>query len=50
MKSYRDEAVDLLTHYLKMAVTASGAEWTNDNAREVERIVDCIIAEVRPDA
>lgn len=42
----KQKAVENLQFYIKTAWEASGLQWTDDNDREVEAIVDAILEEI----
>ena len=41
--SSRDDAVELLIHYLQTVWVAAGLKWTDENAAEVASIVEHIL-------
>jgi hypothetical protein len=40
----RNKAIQVLSHYMRMAFTESGLDWDYDNESDIELIVDNIIS------
>jgi len=47
MKTYEEEAQELLKHYLELLFKANGLQWDSDNAYETDQIVTLIMSEIR---
>lgn len=45
----RQRAIDLLTFYIRMAYEHGGLRWDCDNYREIEDLVDALIAAAKED-
>ena len=41
------QAKDILVYYFRLCMEATGQRWDDDNRREIESIVDLIIAAAR---
>ena len=43
----RDKAIQVLSHYMRLAFAESGLDWDYDNESDIELIVDSIISAAR---
>ena len=43
----RDKAIQVLSHYMRLAFAESGLDWDFDNDSDIELIVDSIISAAR---